>query len=74
MECPLFDLWRIYKFSITKTGGSNCCKYGTLPAIDFEQDETKFRKYVDSLNDFTNEEIDILIKNKIHKAENLQKK
>ena len=77
MECPLFDLWRIYKFSITKTGGSNaaaCCKYGTIPALNFDQDETKFREYVDSLNDFTNEEIDVLIKNKIHNAEKLQKK
>ena len=72
MECTLFDLWRRYKFgSANNTPG---CQYGNLPALDFEQDETKFREYVDSLNDFTNEEIDILIKNKIHNAENLQKK
>ena len=70
MECPLFNMWRKYYFGFSKFAA--CLNYIHLPALDFEQDETKFREYVDSLNDFTNEEIDILIKNKIHNAENKQ--
>ena len=42
--------------------------------IILEKGDAKFREYVDSLNDFTNNEIDILVKNKIYNAENLQKK
>ena len=69
MECPLFDMWRKYYFGFSKFAA--CLNYIHLPALDFEQDETKFIEYVDSLNDFTNEEIDILIKNKIHNANKL---
>ena len=33
------------------------CAYGVIPALDFEMNESEFKEYVDSLNNFTNEEI-----------------
>ena len=47
------------------------CAYGVIPALDFEMNESEFKKYVDSLNDFTKEEIQVLKDNKIHNADKL---
>ena len=69
MECPLFDLWRRYNIPVGTA--SNGCAYGMLPALDFEQPESDFRKYVDSLNDFTVDEIEELKKFKVHNADKL---
>ena len=69
MECPLFDLWRIYYFNHLKY--SVGCLYGDIPALDFEMNESDFKKYVDSLNDFTDDEIKILKENNIHNADKL---
>ena len=72
MECPLFDLWRRYKFiKHIKGKGVSGCAYGEIPALDFEQPESDFRKYVDSLNDFTVDEIEELKKFKVHNADKL---
>lgn len=66
METPIFDLWRLYYFNHSKyTVG---CMYGHLPALDFEMNKEDFKDYVDSLNDFTKEEIQILKDNNIHNA------
>ena len=69
MECALFDLWRKYKFG-NSTGAADGM-YGYLPALDFEMNEQEFKKYVDSLNNFTKEEIQVLKDNKIHNADKL---
>lgn len=69
MECPLFDLWRIYYFNFCKFAA--CWSYTKLPALNFDQDETKFKSYVDKLNDFTKEEIKTLKENNIHNADKL---
>lgn len=69
MECPLFDLWRRYKFGTSNTPTG--CLYGYLPALNFNQSESEFKEYVDSLNDFTEEEIKILKDNNIHNANKL---
>lgn len=69
MECPIFDMWRRYKLGITK--GANCCWYGLIPALNFDLPEKDFRKFVDSLNNFTEEEIKVLKENNIHNADKL---
>lgn len=69
MECTLFDLWRYFYLFDWKMASS--CAYGNIPALDFEISEAEFKKYVDSLNDFTLKEIKIMINNKIHNAERL---
>lgn len=66
MECPLFDLWRIYYFNHSKYCVG--CAYGHLPALDFDQSEDSFKKYVDSLNDFSKDDIKILKEFNIHNA------
>lgn len=69
METPIFDLWRLYYFNHSKyTVG---CLYGHLPALNFEMNEKEFKDYVDSLNNFTKEEIQILKDNNIHNANKL---
>lgn len=68
MECPLFDLWRKYYLTTKETPG---CRYGVLPALDFDQSEDKFKEYVDSLNDFTKDEIKVLKEFKVHNADKL---
>ena len=72
MECPLFDLWRKYFMNGWKM--ATMCAYGHFPAIDFEMNENDFKEYVDSLNDFTEEEIKILKENNIHNADKLKTK
>lgn len=69
MECPLFDLWRRYKFSLGRGVADGV--YGKLPALDFEMNEDKFKEYVDSLNDFTKEEIKQLKKYNVHNIDKL---
>ena len=74
MASPLFDLWRRWflngRYRVNRIG----CYYGFLPAIDFEMNENDFKEYVDSLNDFTEEEIKILKENNIHNAYKLKQK
>ena len=71
MACPIFDLWRkvytIGRYRVNRSG----CFYGFLPALDFDKSEEEFKKYVDSLNNFTDEEIKILKDNNIHNADKL---
>ena len=75
MECPLFDLWRMYKLKLRPRNNIvSGCAYGELPALDFEMNESEFKKYVDSLNDFTKEEIQVLQDNKIHNIDTNSKK
>ena len=72
MECPLFDLWRMYKLKLRPRNNIvSGCAYGELPALDFEMNESEFKKYVDNLNNFTNEEIQVLQDNKVHNADKL---
>ena len=69
MECPLCDLWRRFYMNGFKL--VSMCAYGVIPALDFEMNESEFKKYVDSLNDFTKGEIQVLQDNKIHNADKL---
>ena len=64
LECPLCDLWRRFYMNGFKL--VSMCAYGVIPALDFEMNESEFKKYVDSLNDFTKGEIQVLQDNKIH--------
>lgn len=66
LESPLADLWRIYKFKLLPFVFG--CAYGKIPALDFEKPIDEFRKYVDKLNNFTKEEIEVLKENKIHNS------
>ena len=74
MASPLFDLWRRWflngRYRVNRIG----CYYGFLPALDFEMNENDFKEYVDSLNDFTDEEIKILKENNIKNVDKLEKK
>lgn len=74
MASTLFDLWRRWflngRYRVNRIG----CYYGFLPALDFEMNENDFKEYVDSLNDFTEEEIKILKENNIHNADKLKPK
>ena len=74
MASTLFDLWRRWflngRYRVNRIG----CYYGFLPALDFEMNENNFKEYVDSLNDFTEEEIKILKENNIHNADKLKHK
>ena len=69
LECPLCDLWR--RFYMNGFELVSMCAYGVIPALDFEMNESEFKKYVDSLNDFTKGEIQVLKDNKIHNADKL---
>ena len=69
LECPLCDLWRRFYMNGFKL--VSMCAYGVIPALDFEMNESEFKKYVDSLNDFTKEEIQVLKYNKIHNSDKL---
>jgi hypothetical protein len=69
MECPLFDMWRKYYFN--KRNQINCYLYTKVPALDFEMPTADFKQYVDSLNDFTADEIRELKKYNIHNADKL---
>ena len=64
MECPLFDLWRKYYFN--KRNQINCYLYTKVPALEFEMSTDKFKEYVDSLNTFTEKDIEIMKKYNIH--------
>ena len=69
MECPLFDLWRKYKLKLRPRNNIvSGCAYGEIPALDFEMNESEFKEYVVSLNNFTKEEIQVLKENRIHNA------
>ena len=74
MASTLFDLWRRWflngRYRVNRIG----CYYGFLPALDFEMNENNFKEYVDSLNDFTEEEIKILKENNIHNVDKLKPK
>ena len=47
------------------------CAYGQIPALNFEMSEDKFKEYVDSLNDFSKEDIETLKKYNVHNADKL---
>lgn len=64
MECPLFDIWRRYYFGYAKFAA--CLAYQRLPALNFDQQENKFKNYVDSLNKFDKEDKDLLKKYRVH--------
>lgn len=66
LECPLMDMWRRYYLCFVT--GNACCTYGELPALNFDMDENDFRDYVDSLNDFSEDEIITLKKYNVHNA------
>lgn len=69
LESPLADFWR--KYYIGTGGPANCYCYSVIPALNFDQPENKFRKYVDRLNNFNEQEIEILKNYNIHNAEKL---
>lgn len=70
MESPLFDLWRQYYMGYEGVSLTNYY-YSQIPALNFNQKEDKFKKYVNSLNNFTDEEIKVMIKFNIHNADKL---
>lgn len=67
-QSVLFNLWRTYYIGLR---GCNDGAFGNVPALDFEMNETEFKEYVDSLNNFTKEEIELLKKNNIYNADKL---
>lgn len=67
-QSVLFNLWSAYYIG---SRGCNDGMFGYVPALDFEMNENDFKEYVDSLNDFTDEEIKILKDNKIYNADKL---
>lgn len=69
LECPLADFWRKYYFKGGK--GTPGCMYGNIPALDFDQPVKDFRAYVDSLNNFSKEDIKVLKEYNIHNANKL---
>ena len=70
MESPLFDLWRQYYMGYEGVSLTNYY-YSQIPALNFNQEEDKFKKYVNSLNNFTDEEIKLMIKFNVHNADKL---
>ena len=72
LECPLADLWRMYKFKLRPRNNIvSGCASGEIPALDFEMNEKEFKDYVDSLNNFAKDEIKILKEFNIHNADKL---
>ena len=71
MESPLFDLWRQYYMGYESISLTNYF-YSQMPALNFNQDEDKFKRYVNSLNNFTDTEIKELNKFGVHNADKLQ--
>ena len=69
MDSTLVDLWR--SFYLFNSGGLNDGLLGIIPALDFEMNEKDFKEYVDSLNDFNDEEVKLLKKYNIHNADKL---
>lgn len=69
MSSTLVDLWK--SFYLFRSGGLNDGVLGVIPALDFEMNEKDFKEYVDSLNDFNDEEVKLLKKYNIHNADKL---
>ena len=67
LECPIFNMWRTSYLG----KGANCYAYNLLPGLNFNQPEEEFKEYVDSLNKFDKEDIEILKEKNIHNANNL---
>ena len=68
LECPLVDLWKKWH----NTGkAAGCYSWKLAPSLNFDIDEKDFKKYVDSLNNFTKDEIKTLRNNNIHNADKL---
>lgn len=73
LECPLADLWRRYKFKLlARDNIVSGCAYGQIPALDFDQSEDKFKEYVDSLNKFSKEDIEVMKEFNIHNVDKLK--
>jgi gamma-glutamylcysteine synthetase len=70
MESPLFDLWRQYYMGYESISLTNYY-YSQMPALNFNQDEDKFKQYVNSLNNFTDTEIKELNKFGVHNSDKL---
>ena len=51
--------------------GANCYAYNLLPGLNFNQPEEEFKEYVDSLNKFDKEDIEILKEYKIKNADEI---
>lgn len=69
MECPLVDLWKKWHNMGSKAAG--CFAWKLAPSLNFDIDEKDFKRYVDSLNDFTDEEITTLMEFNVHNADKL---
>ena len=67
LECPIFNMWRTSYLG----KGANCYAYNLLPGLNFNQPEEEFKEYVDSLNKFDKEDIEILKEYKIKNADKL---
>ena len=69
LKSPLVDLWRIEKLRTEKVAADGNC--GVIPALDFEMNEKDFKEYVNSLNNFNDEEVKLLKKYNINNADKL---
>ncbi len=66
LEYPICDFWRKFYFVDTSAKG---CRYGLIPALDFNQDTELFKEYVNDLYKFNDDEIKILKENNIHNVD-----
>lgn len=63
LEHPLADFWR--KFYMYKDPAAGCC-YCAIPAVKFDMSENDFKKYINNLYHFSDEDIQILKNFNVH--------
>lgn len=69
LSSPLPNIWIKYHLGNCNVVADG--NIGIIPALDFEMDEQKFKQYVDSLNNFTKNEIKELKKFNVYNADKL---